>query len=69
MVAKTNGSMAIEYKELIANNEVLPHLILIDINACTEWLGVLDACEKLGIQNDIDMYALLQLRMTLKSQT
>jgi len=60
MVAKTNGQLAIDYlKELIELNEVLPHLILIDINmpVLNGW-EFLEAYEKLAIEQNIDMYML-----------
>jgi len=60
MVAKTNGLMAIDYlKELMENEQILPHLILIDINmpVLNGW-EFLDAYEKLGISKEIDMYML-----------
>lgn len=60
MVAKTNGQLAIDYlKELIDTAEPLPHLILIDINMpiLNGW-EFLEAYEKLGIEENIDMYML-----------
>ena len=60
MVAKTNGQLAIDYlKELIELNEVLPHLILIDINmpVLNGW-EFLEAYEKMNAGQKIDMYML-----------
>ncbi|MBB6501317.1 response regulator [Pedobacter cryoconitis] len=60
MVAQTNGQLAIDYlKELIDTNQLLPHLILIDINmpVLNGW-EFLEAYEKLGIETEIDMYML-----------
>jgi len=60
MVAKTNGQLAIDYlKELIDTHQLLPHLILIDINMpiLNGW-EFLEAYEKLGIETEIDMYML-----------
>lgn len=60
MVAKTNGQLAIDYlHDLHKNEEVLPDLILIDINmpVLNGW-EFLEAYEKLGIVTKIDMYML-----------
>jgi len=60
MVAKTNGQLAIDYlKELQAKGQPFPHLILIDINmpVLNGW-EFLEAYEKLGVKDDIDMYML-----------
>ncbi len=60
MAAKTNGQLAIEYLQGIADQaETLPHLILIDINmpVLNGW-EFIEAYEKLNIKESIDMYML-----------
>ncbi len=60
MVAKTNGQLAIEYLQEIAQNpEILPHLILVDINmpVLNGW-EFIETYEKLHINRAIDMYML-----------
>lgn len=60
IVAKHNGQLAIDYiKELTANNEALPHLVLIDINMpiLNGW-EFIEAFEALKLDIDNDMYML-----------
>jgi CheY-like chemotaxis protein len=60
MVAKTNGQLAIDYLQgLIDSQQPFPHLILIDINmpVLNGW-EFLEAYEKMGIKEDVDMYML-----------
>lgn len=58
--AKHNGQLAIDYiKELVANQQQLPHLILVDINMpiLNGW-EFIEAYEQLGIEAHNDMYML-----------
>jgi CheY-like chemotaxis protein len=60
MVAKTNGQLAIDHlKQLIDTQQPFPQLILIDINmpVLNGW-EFLEAYEKLGISEPINMYML-----------
>jgi CheY-like chemotaxis protein len=60
MIAKTNGQLAIDYLQEIADHpEELPHLILIDINmpVLNGW-EFIEAYEKMNIEKAIDMYML-----------
>ena len=60
MVSKGNGQQAIAYiKDLIANQEQFPNLMLIDINMpimnCWEFI---EAYQMLNVQQNVDMYIL-----------
>lgn len=58
--AKHNGQLAIDYiKELVANNQPLPHLVLIDINMpiLNGW-EFIEAFEALDLALTNDMYML-----------
>jgi CheY-like chemotaxis protein len=58
--AKHNGQLAIDYiKELLAANQPLPHLVLIDINMpiLNGW-EFIEAFEALDLKVDNDMYML-----------
>lgn len=58
--AKHNGQLAIDYiKELLAANQPLPHLVLIDINMpiLNGW-EFIEAFEALDLKVDNDMYLL-----------
>ena len=60
MTAKTNGQLAIEYLEEIANDlEKSPHLILVDINmpVLNGW-EFIEAYEKMNVKKAVDMYML-----------
>jgi len=60
MVAKTNGQLAIEYLEEIAEDpQQFPHLILVDINmpVLNGW-EFIEAYEKMNIKKAVDMYML-----------
>lgn len=60
MVSKSNGQQAIDYiKNAIDANEVLPNLILIDINmpVMNGW-EFIEAYQKLGIEMPVDLYIL-----------
>lgn len=58
--AKHNGQLAIDYiKELVDNNQALPHLVLIDINMpiLNGW-EFIEAYEALNLNVNNDMYML-----------
>ena len=60
MVARSNGQQAIDYiNEVIAQNNPLPRMILIDINmpVMNGW-EFIEAYEALGIEHKVDMYIL-----------
>lgn len=60
MISKTNGQIAIDYLAgVVSSAEQLPQLILIDINmpVLNGW-EFLEAYEKLGIAQSVDMYML-----------
>lgn len=60
MVSKGNGEQAIAYiKDLIANQEQFPNLMLIDINMpiMNGW-EFIEAYQMLNIQQSVDMYIL-----------
>jgi CheY-like chemotaxis protein len=60
MVAKTNGQLAIDYLDEIAEDpEQFPHLILVDINmpVLNGW-EFIEAYEKMNIRKAVDMYML-----------
>jgi CheY-like chemotaxis protein len=60
MVSKGNGQQAIAYiKDLIANQEQFPNLMLIDINMpiMNGW-EFIEAYQMLNVQQNVDMYIL-----------
>ena len=60
MVSKSNGQLAADYLEEIADQkELFPHLILIDINmpVLNGW-EFLEAYDRLNISHKVDMYML-----------
>lgn len=60
IVAKHNGQLAIDYiKELVANHQPLPQLVLIDINMpiLNGW-EFIEAFEALNLEANNDMYML-----------
>lgn len=60
MVAKTNGQLAIDYLQEVAEDSAsFPHLMLIDINmpVLNGW-EFIEAYEKMDITKSVDMYML-----------